>query len=134
MFRSKLLSLPTFTPLPCTVAADVNENIDLWLDNKRYNLINDFLRPDDKGYRGVRFVISDDFREERALEYVILRVPLKAVFTRYAYARNHFCPLWFSVYGIHCVIHIEGIDSFIFKSDNDLKKRIREYKRNHLKH
>jgi hypothetical protein len=136
MMNSKLLILPPFTSLPKSDAADVKENIDLWLDLDRRDRINSFLRPWDKGYRGYRFVTSEDLKQVKYTNQVIIGVHISVEFTRIAHTPNYsFCPLWFNERRIDAMISISDSDDmpFPFKSDNDLKNRLRSFKKSIVK-
>jgi len=130
MVHSKILVVPEFPKLPRTDAADVNENIDLWIDDNREGRIKSFLIKDEKGHRGYRFVRSSDLESIINTEQEILGIKVKLEFKRGVETRDSFCPLWFSeCYGRSSVMFDLYGREFMFKSDNDLKNKIREFKR-----
>lgn len=91
----KLIKFPEFKTVPCTEAANVKENIDCWLEFNKQEYIENFLRPDPKGYKGYRFVVAEDFDETIIKTQIISKVELIIVFKRIYYAPDHFSPLWF---------------------------------------
>lgn len=126
--RSKYITIPDFSHLPRTNAADVTENIDLWLDSGQQDKVEKFLRPFEQGYRGYRFINSSDLKEEKTLQWVVNRTIINVRFTRYAKSWN-FTPLWFNVDKITIQFNIDGTDNwFYFKSDTNLKRIIQDYK------
>jgi hypothetical protein len=137
---SKLIQLPEFKPLPIsTDAADVNENIDLWLKqpsivNSRY--IQELLRPDKNGYKGFRFIttadLTDTVRTEQFMKFVKpvskAGIHMEFIFIRYYKRTDRFNPFWFGVErtDIICRVKYTG-EVFMYNTDAELKRKIQSY-------
>ncbi|MDR1716474.1 MAG: hypothetical protein LBS20_11585 [Prevotella sp.] len=117
---SKPIRYPVFSPLPKTGAANVIENIRLWIKNENKDRLRNFCRPDDSE-TGYRFVRDEDFLETIEMEQTILRRKVRIVFTRYAETRDHFCPLYFTTGKITVEIHYKD-NVHTYKNDNRLRQ------------
>lgn len=141
MRESKLFQVPEFDELPPhTDAANVKENIDLWLEKKdedkfKQRIKNYLVKVDDpekEGYKGYRFIDPKDFYQEIKKEIVISKVPFEVLFSRTAHQPDlGFCPLYIKEESITATFKC-GEYEFPFVSDNNLKQHIKFLKDNKM--
>ena len=129
LYLSRLLIHPDFKPIPHSTLADVEENIVNWISKGYTHHLNEFCRPCDKCPNGYRFIRSEDLDETIITHQTIKGVDFEIKWFRRLHAKNlSFYPLWFSEWYTECTLTHNDV-SFEFKSDNDLKKRIKEMKK-----
>jgi len=119
---SKLITIPKFKDLPpYTDAANVKENIDNWLSRNKTSSIEAYLRPEEKGHRGYRFVTCSDFEETITEFQTIQKVKFLVIFQNDVRTPDHFCPLYFKQWGVNIILMY---DNYLinFKSDAVLKR------------
>ena len=136
MIHSKIIKEPEFRQLPSTDAADVKENIDNWLDKNNQSRINTFLTKEPHEYRsfhrGYRFITEKDLEEVKTTNQRVIGIDIEITFYRKVTRNNiSFYPLSFShdYRNSYAVIKLPNGEEFEFKSDNNLKVRIREFKK-----
>lgn len=135
MIHSKLIEIPILKRLPSTDAADVKENIDNWLERKLDSKIATFLTKKPHEYksfhRGYRFITDEDLEENIKVVQKIIGVKIEITFHRKVHSPDHFCPLYFAEDHERSYVSIKlpNKEVFIFKSDNNLKIKLREYKK-----
>ena len=127
MKTSKILKIPEFKPIPQTNAANVQENIYHWLKTNQHDKIEKFCIKDGNYESGYRFISTEDLDETVIIRQVIMGIECKISWFRRLNTSDHFCPLYFTEWFTVITVKV-GDCSFEFKSDNDLKKRIREFK------
>lgn len=127
MKENKLLIIPTFQSIPQSTAANVEENIIHWIKKGDVDKLNTFCRPCTRSKTGYRFINSDDLIEIITTQQTIQGIDFNIRWTRTLHTTDHFCPLWFSERYLKCILFHKDI-SFEFKSDNHLKKKIKEIK------
>lgn len=118
---------------PTTDAADVNENIDNWLDNKTIGgrgkeQLASVCRRDPKGHRGYRFVTSVDFDEEHTVIQKVLGVELTIQWIRKYTRSDSLNPFWYKIWYTSKHITLPDGEQFTWCSDADLKRNIERYK------
>lgn len=134
MIHSKIIQEPNFKSLPVTDAADIKENIDNWLERNNENKIKTFLTKNPHDYesfhKGYRFIKAADLEEDVETQQKVLGININITFHRKVCTPDHFCPLYFreDYKRSYVTIRLPNAEESEFKSDNNLKIRIREFK------
>lgn len=92
------LAKPLFKPIPQSDAADVEENIEFWIKNKRQGMLDAFCVPNAKAKTGYSFISASDLDETVLVEITILKTPVKFWVTNFHMSKGSLDPLWFKVY------------------------------------
>ena len=125
MINSKILITPEFNNVPKSELADCEENIEIWINNNNKEKLSILCRYDSSRKNGYRFVNCNDFRQKIEKFINVLGVTLTVVWDREYHNPDHFCPLYFKEWRTSIKVSINHGEYFEFKSDNDLKKRIK---------
>lgn len=124
----KLISPDSFNPPviwekpPRTEAADVEENIVLWVKNNPNNL-ELFCRPDETRPNGYRFIRATDLTQTETREKLIKKKVVTFTFVRKYYTTDHFCPLWFTNWHDCVTYEVNGVLR-TYVSDAELRRYI----------
>lgn len=138
---SKLLPIPTFKALPMrTDAADVKENIDLWLSKPEYyaeQISQLLIKSDSVGsYKGYRFISPEDLTDVVHKEVFFKfskpltkrGIHLEVIFIRRYHRIDTFNPFWFGVQNTTIIAKNKyGSEMCLYESDAQLKRFIQSF-------
>jgi hypothetical protein len=129
--KSRLLKYPAFKPLPpFTEAANVEENIAHWLNQKegpikhKQDCIKNYLIEDASRKLGYRFITADDLTEEILTVQTLSKKQITVIFKRRYHWTDSFCPLHFSEWYTLITLRINR-EEIEYTTDAALKRLLR---------
>lgn len=128
-----IIQLPAFAPVPQSLLANVNENIDVFTKKKEKALIAELLRPctEKWAHKGYRFIGAEDLTETKRTTQLIAGVWYEIIFIRHYTNRDRLSPLYFSVLRTDIILRAMPDKTrtwFYYESDAQVKRKSKEIK------
>ncbi|WP_428743114.1 hypothetical protein [Tenacibaculum sp.] len=119
------VKIPKFADLPKTDLANVDENIQNWINKGEKNMLQAFCIEDNTKPLGYRFKRCGDLWEYKIEVQKIFKKDIVLRFTRIPETKDHFCPLYFTESEMRIeIICPKSLSSFRITKLGDLKDYI----------